>query len=78
MAHMLLFGFRQEHIEFRDNLVHAFCRDMRTLRVCHANRQTALRLRRRPSASLLWRAANHLPREWLAYFYFISMRGEPS
>src|SRR5437899_4137003 len=41
MAHMLLFGFRQEHIEFRDNLVHAFCRDMRTLRVCHANRQTA-------------------------------------
>ena len=57
MGQMLLFGIRQEHIEFRDNLAHSLCRDMRILRICHANRQKALRLRRRPSASLLWRAA---------------------
>src|SRR5438128_6543617 len=39
MAQMLLFGIRQEHIEFRDNLAHSLYRDMRILRICHANRQ---------------------------------------
>ena len=75
---MLLFGFRQEHIEFRDNLVHAFCRDMRTLRVCHANRQTALRLRRRPSPPS-YGALQSLPREWLAdsISYFHARRAIP-
>ena len=81
MAQMLLFGIRQEHIEFRDNLAHSLYRDMRILRICHANRQKALRLRRRPSPPS-YGALQSLPREWLAdswlTLFLISMRGEPS
>ena len=78
MAQMLLFGIRQEHIEFRDNLAHSLYRDMRILRICHANRQKALRLRRRPSPPS-YGALQSLPREWLAdsISYFHARRAIP-
>src|SRR5439155_1636617 len=78
MAQMLLFGIRQEHIEFRDNLAHSLYRDMRILRICHANRQKALRLRRRPSPPS-YGALQSLPGEWLAYSisYFHARRAIP-
>src|SRR2546422_7795608 len=78
MAQMLLFGARQEHIEFRDNLAHSLYRDMRILRICHANRQKALRLRRRPSPPS-YGALQSLPGEWLAYSisYFHARRAIP-
>jgi len=69
MGQMLLFGIRQEHIEFRDNLAHSLCRDMRILRICHAARRSAPPAQ--TFASLLWRAAITAERMvGLLYFLF--------
>ena len=77
MAQMLLFGIRQEHIEFRDNLAHSLYRDMRILRICHANRQKVCASGADLRLPLMARCNHCRENGWLTLF-LISMRGEPS